>query len=162
MFLFLDFDGTLHPENYPGADSGADLCHLPRLEALLREFPDVEIVVSSTWRERMSLEELRSLFAPDIRSRVVGTTALPVRVDGYARATCEAEIVAWLKANGRQDTEWVALNDADWQFDEHRHRLVLCSPLTGLDAESEAALRVHLARASATPEGSPGDSTPRD
>lgn len=160
MLLFLDFDGVLHPENYPDADSGADLCHLPRLEAVLREFPDVDIVVSSMWRERMTLDQLRSFFAPDIQSRVIGVTPLPDRVHGYAPAHREREIVAWLAQHGRESDDWVALDDADWQFENHQHRLVVCSPLEGLNAESELALRKHLARTAPPPDAS-SDASPR-
>ena len=45
MILFLDFDGVLHPEGEDHIlNGGVDFCFLPRLEALLREFPHVKIV----------------------------------------------------------------------------------------------------------------------
>jgi hypothetical protein len=49
MILFLDFDGVLHPE-YDGQAAPADVvfCHLPRFEAVMRDHPEVEIVISST------------------------------------------------------------------------------------------------------------------
>lgn len=65
MFLFLDFDGVLHPEPLYG--DGELFCRLPLLEALLREFPEVSIVVSSTWRDTRTVEELRKLFSADTR-----------------------------------------------------------------------------------------------
>ena len=48
MILFLDFDGVLHPE--PCDEDGEPFCNLPALEAILRDFPAVEIVISSMWR----------------------------------------------------------------------------------------------------------------
>ncbi|WP_205895069.1 HAD domain-containing protein [Metapseudomonas otitidis] len=56
MILFLDFDGVLHPE-YDGQATPADVvfCHLPRFEAVMRDHPEVEIVISSTWREQFPL-----------------------------------------------------------------------------------------------------------
>lgn len=41
---------------------------------MVREMVNNEIVVSSSWRESHSLDELRDFFALDIRLRVVGVT----------------------------------------------------------------------------------------
>lgn len=67
MLLFLDFDGVLHPQ-YDGEPTPVSelFCHLPRFESILQDFPSVEIVISSTWRNQFTLEELRSRFSPDI------------------------------------------------------------------------------------------------
>lgn len=54
MVIFLDFDGVLHPEYIPGASLGKYKTNrdyfscLPNLENLLREFPDLEVIISST------------------------------------------------------------------------------------------------------------------
>ena len=55
MIVFLDFDGVLHPEFDPDdperPKQNSDLfCRLPLIEAVLREFSQVEIVISSAWR----------------------------------------------------------------------------------------------------------------
>lgn len=146
MILFLDFDGVLHPEGEGHLPSdGTDFCFLPRLEALLREFPHVRIVISSMWRERLSHDELRALFAPDIAARIVGATPPPRRdVAGYAHARREGEICEWLAANGGVEQPWVALDDAEWQFDRHLTRLVVCGSFTGFDDQAAQALRAHL------------------
>src|SRR5438128_5315956 len=71
MILFLDFDGVLHRFG----DRIADYCRfLPRLEAVLRDYPDVKIVVSSDWRKHHTLEELKGFFSADIGKRVIGVT----------------------------------------------------------------------------------------
>ena len=69
--LFLDFDGVLHPE----------FCHesrhfscLPFFEQVLRATADIDVVVSSTWRQQYSLDELRSRFSTDVAHRVIGVT----------------------------------------------------------------------------------------
>ena len=59
MILFLDFDGVTHPEPY---DQDAAFQQLPFIEAVVRDMVGVEIVVSSSWRESHSLEELREFF----------------------------------------------------------------------------------------------------
>lgn len=70
MILFLDFDGVLHPR----APGKGLFSNLAKLEAVLREFEFVEVVITSTWREDMPFEKLQELFSPDIRQRVIGIT----------------------------------------------------------------------------------------
>lgn len=75
MILFLDFDGVLHPEGEGHILSGGtDFCFLPRLEALLREFLHVKIVISSSWREQLRYETLLKPFSSDLRARILGAT----------------------------------------------------------------------------------------
>eukprot|EP01042_Synura_sphagnicola_P011839 gene11839-15094_t len=47
---------------------------LPHFEQVMRDYPGVDIVVSSNWREAYSLEELRSVFSEDFRDRLVDVT----------------------------------------------------------------------------------------
>ena len=94
MILFLDFDGVLHPE-YDGQATPADVvfCHLPRFEAVMRDYPEVEIVISSMWREQFPLDALRARFSPDIAGRIIGATPVTPRIDGkYMLARREGEI----------------------------------------------------------------------
>ena len=142
MILFLDFDGVLHPQ-YEHEPVPADLafCHLARFEALMREFPSVEIVISSTWREQFSMEVLRAKFSADIAARIIGRTPLAAEaLPPHMVEVREWEILAWLNANNRQREEWIALDDSAWQFKRHRSRLVACTSYTGLDSEAEAKL----------------------
>lgn len=145
VILFLDFDGVLHPHG--DCSQAWDLFRsLPLLEALLREFPSVRIVISSSWRTD-GLPSLKKHFSDDIAARIVGATA-PTRrdADGYAPAEREQEIIAWLQANGGINQAWVALDDADWQFSLHKHRLVACNTDLGLDDAGCAELRAYFER----------------
>lgn len=45
MILFLDFDGILRPEVLQSSNKLLE--RLPFVEAVLREYPEVEIVISS-------------------------------------------------------------------------------------------------------------------
>lgn len=147
MILFLDFDGVLHPEGEGHLpNDGTDFCFLPRLEALLREFPNVRIVISSSWRERLVFKSLLRPFSEDIRTRIVGAT--PPRGLGVPHpfAHREGEILAWLQINDAVKEPWVALDDAEWQFDRHKDHLVVCGSFVGFDGEAEAALRAHFER----------------
>ena len=77
MILFLDFDGVLHPlftrPELPPEES-RPFCYLPRFATVLRDYPSVEVVISSTWRITRDLEQLREPFPHVLRPRVIGTT----------------------------------------------------------------------------------------
>lgn len=75
-FLFLDFDGVLH-SNY-GSDA-ALWTFLPRVEAVLRDFTEVLVVVSSSWGDGRSVDELRGFFSPDIAPRVIDKVRTQLR-----------------------------------------------------------------------------------
>jgi hypothetical protein len=148
MILFLDFDGVLHPDGFRYPVKDFRYFHLlPRLEGLLRQHPNVRIVISSLWRLRMEVPQLREIFSPDIRNRVIDTTPLPLRYDDaiYILDFREREIVRWLEANGGIDQPWVALDDAP--FLHYLDRLVPCNSLVGFDDVAERALRLHFERA---------------
>jgi len=146
MILFLDFDGVLHPE-FEGQAAPAEIafCHLPRFEAIMRDYPAIEIVISSMWREQFPLETLRARFSSDIAARIVGATPIFPRIESkYLPARREAEILAWLAEQGRMDEPWLALDDADWQFERHLDRLVACTHYIGLDNKAETVLRAKI------------------
>jgi hypothetical protein len=146
MILFLDFDGVLHPA-HDGEPTPAEevFCNLPRFESVMRDYQQVEIVISSMWRYQFSLAELCARFSPDIASRIIGATLLYERIEGkYLSARREGELLDWLAAAGRLYEPWVALDDADWQFIKYRERLVECIWYIGFDSVAETRLRAAL------------------
>lgn len=137
VILFLDVDGVLHPllghERQP-------LSCLPRLANVLQDFPEVLIVVSSTWRLTRSLEDMRAIFPVDLRDRVIGATAVP----GYEPrpGARQYEALTWLDGYD-QAAQWVALDDyAPHYFS--LSRLVLCDHATGFADAEERQLRQRL------------------
>lgn len=145
MILFLDIDGVLHPQ-YDGESTPADVvfCHLPRFEAILRDYPDVDIVISSSWRYQFPLAQLKSHFSSDIAARIVDSTPQIAEFDEYLPARREQEILAWLATAGREGVARVALDDATWQFQRYRDRVVACVSYIGLDDAAEIRLRAVL------------------
>lgn len=145
MILFLDVDGVLHPAVC--AVDAELLCRRPLLETVLRECPQVEIVVSSTWRENRTLAELQAIFSPDVGARIVGVTPLwqdvqdETSMGTYVR---QAEIEAWLRQAGRTWEPWVALDDQPWLFKPFLPNLVRSDPATGLTEEVCAMLVAKL------------------
>nr|WP_249424122.1 HAD domain-containing protein [Klebsiella pneumoniae] len=47
---------------------------MPLLEKILKQCPELHIVVSSSWRETMTLEGLKYLFPVAFRHRIIGVT----------------------------------------------------------------------------------------
>jgi hypothetical protein len=142
MILFLDFDGVLHPFPTP-TDPASWFCNLPRLESVLRDFPTVLIVVTSTMREAYPLPELAKLFAADIAPRVVGMTpVLQIRSLADVEAVREREIEAYLTELPER-APWVALDDDAALYQRDCRQLVHCRD--GFGEAEEAALRRLLA-----------------
>lgn len=143
--LFLDFDGVLHRggalrtrrrgivSEVPGT-ALFEFAHM--LERALKEFPTVELVLSTTWVQALGYTRARD-FLPlsSLRSRVVGAT--------YHSRADDARY--WLDIpRGRQVLKyverhrlekWVALDDRADGFEEHAEHLVLCEEYEGLGAE---------------------------
>lgn len=71
MIVFLDFDGVLHPA---GCQVDKLFCRIELLEAWRRRQPTVSVVISSSWRARHPLDEMRSYFAEDLQNRSRGVT----------------------------------------------------------------------------------------
>jgi len=140
MILFLDFDGVLHPLN---REDGA-LSRLPQLEITLRKFNEIDIVISSAWRQEYSLTQLRGYFSDDIQRRIIDVTPVLDHLDNrYLR---QAEIDLWLRNAGREYEGWIALDDSEWLFPPGCRNLILVDPEVGFDDAVEDALHRKLTR----------------
>lgn len=126
--LFLDFDGVLHGEE------GERFSRLPLLENALREMPELEVVITSTWRLEMGIEELRQLFSAGLRNRVIGMT--PHIWHGLNVGDRQWEIEAFLAIEGIADhTHWIALDDMAPLFEKDCQQLLLVDTPNGLELE---------------------------
>ncbi|HJV87701.1 MAG TPA: HAD domain-containing protein [Noviherbaspirillum sp.] len=140
MIVFLDFDGVLHPFHRP--DGAFSLRR--EFERVMRDYGEVDIVISSTWREAHALEELRAMFAPDIGERIIDVTPVcSCLKHEYVR---EAEILRWLHEAGREAEAWVAIDDTAWFFSPGCANLILVNTETGFNFATERELRRRLAR----------------
>ncbi|HAT1642305.1 TPA: hypothetical protein I8Y18_003467 [Raoultella ornithinolytica] len=68
VLLYLDFDGVLHRRMNESFE------RMPLLEEILTQCPEMLIVVSSSWRETMSLDGLKYFFPASFRNRIIGVT----------------------------------------------------------------------------------------
>lgn len=134
--LFLDFDGVCHPE--PCHDLSQLFCKLPLLLPVLRRHP-VDIVISSDWRSRRSVDELRAIFPTDIAQRIVGATP-PWRevqdAHSFGRYVRQAEIDDWRKRHDRAWEAWVAIDDKPHLFKPFLPNLIVCASSTGLTEDT--------------------------
>ena len=130
MILFLDFDGVLHSTSN-AIGHRDDFNKLPLLENWLRQYPEVDVVVSSSWRELMKIEELREIFSEDLRHRVIDTCPIISINEETNYYRCE-EILGWIKLK-KYEGLWLALDDATHEFPPFFERLVVCQKHIGID-----------------------------
>lgn len=144
VVMFLDFDGVTHQD--PGWNA-EPFCRLPLIEAVLRDFAGVDIVISSSWREHHSLDEIRGFFAADMAPRVVGFTPsikapssdwMPGFVPTHER---EWDIETWMKANRPWGTPWLAVDDRDWWFSPGSSNLLLTKAAVAFTEANAEELR---------------------
>lgn len=147
--IFLDFDGVIDTEYYshilyeagkPIADEDG-LLFDPECVKNLKYIIDntgADIVVSSTWKDDMSYEEILDMWKdrglPGFVTDVTPTTAEHHRGD---------EIDAWLK-ECPTECNYIIIDDLDaCNFNEHQiPRLLIVNPLFGLDEyTAERAIR---------------------
>ena len=120
-FLFLDFDGVLHPTTH----GSVLLSQLPLLESAL-ESCDYTMVISSSWRFHMEIDALKNHFSPALQNKIMGITG-EAYIGAYARFH---EIHAYVLQHGVKD--WRALDDSYWEFPQDCSQLIRCNPNTGL------------------------------
>lgn len=136
-FLFLDFDGVLH--SHYGRDS-ALWTFLPRFESVMRDYPQALVVISSSWGDRRSIDELRELFSPDIRPRVIDKIRTVVtRIGGSERGVACRN---FCRRHKLRAGDWIAIDD-DMGLFGHKDPVIRC--MTGFRDGEELLLRMVLA-----------------
>lgn len=132
MILFLDFDGVLHED--PCYDETRLFARAPDVAQSLEPFPEVRIVLSTSWRSQRPLDELLRPLPETLGRRVIGATPLttsadtPAALRPYRR---HAECATWLRANGHENTPWFAIDDRPSLFAPHCEQLILCDSNVG-------------------------------
>lgn len=153
MVLFLDFDGVLHPEFLK--DENELLSRLPLIESVLREYPPVEIVISSAWRLKYSdpnaaLSALRQHFAPDIATRVVDVTPYHRKLndsdapDGLYAYSRHWECEAWVRTHRPPGTRWMAMDDRAYLFKPFTKNLMAFDDWIAFTKAHQDPLRAYL------------------
>lgn len=132
MILFLDYDGVLHPD--PCYEAGRLFENAPRLAAVLDHYPEVGVVLSTSWRNVKTQAELLTPLPERMRARVIGCTPnfSDCRISGplvpYRR---HAECAEWLRQHDMASAPWWALDDrSDW-FAPYSEHLLECDSTIG-------------------------------
>ena len=142
VVVFLDFDGVTHSQPL----KGLEFANLHIIESVLREYPDVDVVISSTWREQYTLGELRDYFSHDIRDRIVGVTPFfrspkldwtPGNGPKWER---QWEIETWMERN-RPEAAWLAIDDYEPLFKVGCPNLLITNPKFGFHLDQADDLR---------------------
>ena len=129
MIVFLDFDGVMHPTYAAGIDyfSQRDV-----FEAVMNEFTDVRIVISSAWRKDMPLQTLKEFFSESVRNRIIDIT--PTIDDEISPYWRYEEIRLWVRQNNYEG-RWLAVDDAIHEFPPLCKQLISCDTQYGFNAE---------------------------
>ncbi|MGF6572563.1 hypothetical protein SAMN05443245_4614 [Paraburkholderia fungorum] len=118
--LFVDFDGTLHVGNAYiddaeeiTLDTGRQLLEFaPLLSELLAPFPDVQIVLTTSWARRLPEDRVIGYLPLELRARVIGTTGSIKPRRSYVLDGTERTDVITSYAYGKRLKHWLALDDS--------------------------------------------------
>lgn len=128
LLLYLDYDGVLHHENvlwhprigaYMSAPDGFVLFqHSELLEGLLAPYPQVQIVLSTSWAVRYGCAKAAKELRPALRSRVIGATYHSRMPEEHFREMPRGQQVL-ADVVRRQPRAWLALDDDGEGWPEH-------------------------------------------
>ena len=133
LVLYLDYDGVLHHENvlwhpkigaYLSAPDGYVLFqHAELLERMLAPYPQVQIVLSTSWVRRYGYARSTKQLRPSLRARVIGAT-FHSRMNKLDFAEMPRGMQVWEDVLKRRPRAWLALDDdwvdwPEWCFDHY-------------------------------------------
>ena len=151
--LYLDFDGVLHPDAVYRFGRRIELRRpghalfecAPILEQHLAPYPQLQIVLSTSWVRVLSYDDARGWLPPSLRVRVVGATwHSHMQQDRWHVMTRFEQV--WSDVCRNRHTRWLAVDNDDegWPA-RYRDRLVHTADEVGLaDAGAQHELRVKL------------------
>ena len=137
MTLFLDYDGVLHPPEVYLISGEPELrdhepgehlfCWLPHLVDVIADI-DIDIVLSTSWKDRLGLEVAASYLPASIRVRIVGATVN----QAHEQISRYQAIERYVTEHALGDA-WVALDDDMFGWpDEKRWHLARSIGIRGI------------------------------
>lgn len=156
LVLYLDFDGVLHHENclwhprkgaYLVAPERYSLFqHAPLLEQMLAPYPDMQIVLSTSWVLQYGCSGTTKRLPPALQARVIGATfhSQHMRADDFRYVPRGQQVVEDVMR--RRPRDWLALDDNEegWPL-EHAHRHVHTHMYEGIsDSDVQAEFKRKL------------------
>jgi hypothetical protein len=144
--LYLDFDGVLHDDEvychrtrgiYIQTPGRVLFEWMPVLCDLIAPYPNVNIVLSTSWVNVFSFDFAKSQLAPTLQSRVIGATYHRREIGKrYFLSLARGEQIVQ-DAGRREPTNWFAIDndDAGWP-EAYRHHLIKTDDALGISQVS--------------------------
>lgn len=138
--LYLDFDGVLHPDEVYRVRGrivlrydGMNLFEwAPLLAQHLEPYPDVRIILSTSWVRVLSFNEARAWLPDSLGSRVIGATWHSAMNQFWWHSLSRYQQVS-LHAKRHRIARWLAIDDdAKGWPDGGRRQLVHTDPMLGI------------------------------
>lgn len=155
LVLFLDYDGVLHADAVYRTKHGLELrapcemmMHAHILVALLHDFPEVRVVLSTSWARLLGYSRAKAALPPELQARVVSATwhsrMTRSPIEGYDSWSRHEQIRAAVTRAGI--TRWLAIDDdPDHSWPASDHRLIRCESNMGLGSKAtQMELRTKL------------------
>jgi len=154
--LYLDYDGVLHPDSVYRTRNGIELLHrpghslfehVPLLEAELQPYPEVKIVLSTSWLLiQGGYEHAKSKLSESLQKRCIGGTfhRREMRKTWFNSIPRPDQVIRDVER--RQPARWIAIDDCpdDWPAWDH---VVRADPELGIAAsEVQEDLKAKLLR----------------
>jgi hypothetical protein len=153
--LYLDFDNVLHgavlrfrapPTLRPETPGQTLFQNAPILVRLLDPYPDLKIVLSTSWVKELGFERAQGYLPPALQQRVVGATFHARYMSKYEFSNLTRYEQIKADVARRRPTRWLAIDDDLEGWPEHALNHIVPMPLVlGLnchDAARELARRL--------------------
>lgn len=120
---YLDYDGCLHDDEVYWSPQrgifiktpGRSLFEwMPILEELLEPYPDIRIVLSTTWVRMKSFKFAKKHLSPTLQSRVIGATYHRREMRGKGFEYLPRGVQVWEDVVRRKPTNWFAIDNDDF------------------------------------------------
>lgn len=153
---YLDYDAVLHDGNVlrnrtrgmtiktPGRTFFE---WMPVLDELLAPYPDLKIVLSTTWVRELGFNEAKHELSSSLQDRVIGSTFLHPKIIKVEFDTMPRGMQILGDVERRKPTHWFALDDDAFGWPaRYTQHLIRTNPQTGLsDPAVQQCVRQRLA-----------------
>lgn len=155
--LYLDFDGVLHDERvyfhprrgiYVATPGRVLFEWMPILERLLAPYPDVRIVLSTSWARVRSVSFVKKNLSPALQERVIGTTFQHYGIEKNACSAIPRGLQVTQDMHRRAPAAWFAIDDDSLGWPAwSRDNLIRTNGVRGIsDPDIQQAIQAMLER----------------
>lgn len=155
LIVYLDYDGVLHHENVRVSNKTGPFLlaperytlfqHAELLAALLEPYPEVQVVLSTSWAVRYGVTAATKRLPESLQWRVIGGTfhSRHMRLGEFTELHRGQQVTADVAR--RQPRDWLALDDDEEGWGSSAHHHVLTHMYEGIsDPEVLALLKQKL------------------